>query len=86
MTVAVQFSELIDAFEFANVAGPFDNRAYVDLITGKIYLVSDELELEEELPDDLEESDTSSSKPKRAQRCAGGARKTKSSRSIPAAR
>jgi hypothetical protein len=57
VTVAVKFSELMDAFEFVSVAGPFDNRAYVDLITGKIYLVSDELELEEELPDDLEESD-----------------------------
>jgi len=57
VTVAVNFSELMTAFEFASVAGPFDNRAYVDLITGKIYLVSDELELEEELPDDLEESD-----------------------------
>ena len=57
MTVAVKFSDLMDAFEFVSVAGPFDNRAYVDLITGKIYLVSDELEFEEELPDDLEESD-----------------------------
>jgi len=57
LTVAVKFSELMDAFEFVSVAGPFDNRAYVDVITGKIYLVSDELELEEELPDDLEESD-----------------------------
>jgi hypothetical protein len=57
VTVAVKFSELLDAFEFVSVAGPFDNRAYVDQITGKIYLVSDELELEEELPDDLEESD-----------------------------
>ena len=57
MTVAVKFSELIDAFEFTSVAGSFVSRAYVDQITGKIYLVSDELELEEELPDDLEESD-----------------------------
>jgi hypothetical protein len=57
VTVAVNFSELMDAYEFASVAGPFDNRAYVDLITGKINLVSDERELEEEFPDDLEESD-----------------------------
>jgi len=57
VTVTVGFSELMDAFEFVSVAGPFDNRAYVDQITGKIYLVSDELELEVELPDDLEESD-----------------------------
>jgi hypothetical protein len=57
VTVAVRFSDLMDAFEFVSVAGPFDNRAYVDLITGKIYLVSDELELEEEPPEDLEESD-----------------------------
>jgi hypothetical protein len=57
VTVAVRFSDLMDAFEFVGVAGPFDNRAYVDLITGKIYLVSDEVELEEEPPEDLEESD-----------------------------
>jgi hypothetical protein len=47
----------MDAFEFASVSGPFDNRAYVDLESGKIYLVSDEFELEQELPEDLEESD-----------------------------
>ena len=43
--------------EFAAVGSGSDNRAYVDLETGKIYLVSSELELEEEVPDDLEESD-----------------------------
>lgn len=57
MTVVVTYSDLMDAFDFASVTGPFDNRAYVDLITGKIYLVSSELEVEQELPDDLEESD-----------------------------
>ena len=57
MTVLVDFSELMEAYEFASVSGPFDNRAYVDLESGKVYLVSDELELEDELPDDLEESD-----------------------------
>jgi len=57
VTVVVDFSGLMDAFAFAGVAGPFDNRAYVDTVTGRIYLVSDELELEENLPEDLEESD-----------------------------
>jgi len=34
VTVAVKFYELMHAFEFVSVAGPFDNRAYVDAITG----------------------------------------------------
>jgi hypothetical protein len=57
VTVVVEFSELVDAFEFASFGGGFEHRAYVDRITGKIYCVSDDFEPEEELPDDLEESD-----------------------------
>jgi hypothetical protein len=57
MSTVVKCSELIDAFEFASVDGGFEHRAYVDRITGKIYCVSDDFESEEELPEDLEESD-----------------------------
>jgi len=57
MSVVVDFSDLMDAFEFASFGGGFEHRAYVDRITGKIYYVSDDFESEEELPDDLEESD-----------------------------
>jgi hypothetical protein len=57
MAIVVKFSELMDAFDFAAVGSGFDNRAYVDLETGKIYLVSSEFELEEDVPDDLEDSD-----------------------------
>jgi len=57
VTTVVEFSELIDALEFAGFDGGFEHRAYVDRMTGKIYCVSDEFESEEELPEDLEESD-----------------------------
>jgi len=53
----VNFSALIDAFHFVSVGGGFDNRAYVDLDTGIIYLVSSEIEIEQDLPEDLEESE-----------------------------
>jgi hypothetical protein len=57
VSVVVDFSELVDAFDFASFGGGFEHRAYVDRITGKIYCVSDHFEPVEELPDDLEESD-----------------------------
>jgi hypothetical protein len=57
VSTVVKFSELIDAFEFASFSGGFEHRAYVDRITGKIYCVSEDFESEEDLPEDLEESD-----------------------------
>jgi hypothetical protein len=57
VTTVAEFSELIAAFEFASFGGGVKHRGYVDRMSGKIYCVSDDFESEEELPDDLEESD-----------------------------
>jgi hypothetical protein len=55
--VPVKFSELWSAFEFANVGGGYELHAYVGLVTGKVYFVSDQDDLNDEIPDDIEESD-----------------------------
>jgi len=56
----VPFNELLDAFEFADVSSG-EHRAYVDTRSGRLYLVSDLDDPEdpmEEVPEDLETSDT----------------------------
>ena len=55
--VTVNFSELREAYEFASFNGSVDTSAFVDLDTGAIYLVSDEMEEYQEIPDDVGESD-----------------------------
>jgi len=55
---AVKLSELVDAFEFVSVSGFEENRAYVCRKTGRVFWVSDVVDMdEEELPEDLDESD-----------------------------
>lgn len=54
--MAVNFSELLDAFEFVNSVGSGENTAYLCKETGKIYWHSDWLDDVEELPDDFEDS------------------------------
>jgi hypothetical protein len=51
----VNFEELLQAFDWVSAAGPFENAAYVGRESGKIYWVSEEGGLEEELPSDLED-------------------------------
>lgn len=55
--VTVSFSELLDAFEFASFGGPYESRAYVNLDTGSLHCVSDGIELEEDMPEDIDISD-----------------------------
>jgi len=55
--VTVRYSELLDAFEFVSFGVQVEHGAYIDLDTGSIYYVSAEIEMEEEVPDDLETSD-----------------------------
>jgi hypothetical protein len=55
--VTVLFSDLLDAFEFANAGAPCESSAFINLDTGAIHYKSDMIELEEELPEDLETSD-----------------------------
>ena len=55
--ITLNFSDLLEAFEFANFGGSMETEAFVDLDTGAIHYLSNELELEEEPPEDLETSD-----------------------------
>ena len=57
--VSVVWSKFLESFEFATFGMTGACTAYVDLETGKLYLISQDidLELDEETPDDLESSD-----------------------------
>lgn len=55
--VTVAYSELSDAYEFGAAGGGEESSAYLSLDTGKFYYVSDFIDPEEQLPDDLETSD-----------------------------
>ena len=54
----VNYSELLDAFDFVSAGAPFENSAYIDGNTGAIIWVSPMMDLEgNEVPDDLKTSD-----------------------------
>lgn len=55
MRAPVYLTELLDAFEWVSAAGPFENAAYVSREMGRIFWDTDAGDLEEELPDDVEE-------------------------------
>ncbi|WP_287222102.1 hypothetical protein [Mesorhizobium sp.] len=57
MAMTVNFSEVLDAFEFVNSGGAGENQAYQCMETGKIYCHSEWVDDVEELPDDLEDSE-----------------------------
>jgi hypothetical protein len=54
--VTVAYSELSDAYEFGAAGGDGESSAYLSLDTGKFYCISDFIDPEEQLPDDLETS------------------------------
>jgi hypothetical protein len=57
MRAHVYLSELLDAFEWVSAAGPFDNAAYVNRESGRIYWQTETGDLEEEEPpDDVEDA------------------------------
>ncbi len=49
----VNFSELVDAFSFVS-SSDYGNEAYIDRRTGSIYWRSDIVDVEEELPEDID--------------------------------
>ena len=55
--VAVEYEDLLLAFEFVSSSPPMENSAYVSLDTGRIYWTSSLNPIEDDAPDDLEESD-----------------------------
>ena len=55
--VSVSRYDIELAFSFVNSAAPTEHRAYISLDTGQIYWVSELNPIEEEVPEDLEDSD-----------------------------
>lgn len=55
MRANVYLSELVDAFEWVSAAGPFENTAYLSRQSGRIFWDTDAGDLEEELPEDVED-------------------------------
>ncbi len=50
-----KLTELVDAFEWVSAGELFENTAYVHRESGRIYLASSENEVDEELPEDIED-------------------------------
>lgn len=55
--VTLKFTDLLDAFEFVSFGGSIESDAFINLDTGAIHYLSSDLELEEEIPEDLETSE-----------------------------
>lgn len=51
----VSFNELLESFEWLSFGDPFENQAYVNRISGRIFCSSSSGDVEEELPDDIED-------------------------------
>ena len=54
--VTVKFPDLLDAFEFASFSGPYESKAFINLDTGSLHYVSDEIEPDEESLEVLQSS------------------------------
>ena len=54
--VGVNYEDLSAAFEFVSSGAPMEHQAYISMDTGRIYWISEVAPVEEELPDDLNES------------------------------
>jgi uncharacterized protein UPF0158 len=55
--ITVKYEDISAAFDFVSFAAPMAHAAYVSLDTGAIYWTSDLNPLDEDVPDDLGESD-----------------------------
>lgn len=55
--ITVNYTELRNAFEFVSSASKKENQAYISLDTGSVYWLTNEIDLEEEVPDDVATSD-----------------------------
>lgn len=51
---SLKFADLVMAFDFVSSAGMFECKAYISRITGEIHWVSDLIDDEEDLPEDLD--------------------------------
>lgn len=55
---SVNYSELRNAFEFVSAGSTGEHSAYIQIDTGTIYWTSTTIDLEEIVPDDIENPDT----------------------------
>ena len=55
--MTVNYAELRNAFEFVSSGSRKEHQAYISLDTGSIYWLSNVIDLEEPVPDDLKTSD-----------------------------
>ncbi len=55
--VTVNYEELSTAIEFVSSGMPTEHRAFVSIDTGAIHWVSDSSDIDDDVPEDLEESD-----------------------------
>ena len=55
--VLVKFADVRDGFDFVSADASLDSEAYVSLDTGVVHWISTEMDLEDEVPDDIETSD-----------------------------
>jgi hypothetical protein len=56
-TTQIKFDDLLFAFECVSSGTPFENRAYVNIDTGKIILLLEDFDEENDVPDDLDDPD-----------------------------
>ena len=56
-SAAIKLSELVEALEFVSVSELEEHQAYICRKTGRIYFVSEHMDIEEGLPEDLTDSE-----------------------------
>ncbi|MFZ2633433.1 MAG: hypothetical protein WA081_20105 [Desulfosalsimonadaceae bacterium] len=58
MNTPVKFDDLLSVYEWVSAAGQFQNSAFVNKVTGKIHIDSDDVDEDEDdaLPDDYEDA------------------------------
>jgi hypothetical protein len=54
-TVPVDFSDVVDSYEWVSAAHPSENEAFISRVTGKIHWSSSIADVEETLPDDIDD-------------------------------
>jgi hypothetical protein len=56
MPTPIKLADLIDGLDWVSASGPFENAAYIDRNTGKLYLITHADEFEEEQPDNFDDA------------------------------
>lgn len=55
LSTPVNFDDLLNGYEWVSAGAPFENCAFVSRTTGKIHFSSIMVDVEEELPDDIDD-------------------------------